>query len=297
MKKLLFFALCMAPITAICQTSVPLEEAGGVYIASCKINDSDARFIFDTGAAAVTLSLEYYNKAVANGSLLKIDVLPEVVNFQIANGDIIEGRMINLRSFKIGDLEIRNVLATIISSQDSDMLLGQTLLKRFGSYTIDNNNNKLIIQHDGVDVTSDVEKDYFDKGKQSGFTKEQTEMVYRPLITAVANSLEFARSVEFEVYKMTLKNREDGEYEFEFDITNSSPIGFSSGSYGRVEVVFNVITTDGKHYTDTRPLTESIQPGNTVEGPKVRLKVRNRTIKYVFVHCQVYANTVDKTYL
>jgi aspartyl protease family protein len=50
-----------------------------------------------------------------------------------------------LSSIKIGNKVIRNVNCSISNSINSPMLLGQSVLSRFGKYTFDNKNQRLII--------------------------------------------------------------------------------------------------------------------------------------------------------
>ena len=67
--------------------------------------------------------------------------------YQIANGQISEGTTITLREVKIGDAVLHNVDASVVKSQKAPLLLGQSAMERFGTITIDNQNNKLIIKH------------------------------------------------------------------------------------------------------------------------------------------------------
>ena len=43
---------------------------------------------------------------------------------------------------------LRNVEASVVHSQQAPLLLGQTVLERFGTITIDNINSKLVIKSD-----------------------------------------------------------------------------------------------------------------------------------------------------
>ena len=55
--------------------------------------------------------------------------------------------VITLREIKIGDAVLHNVDASVVKSQKAPLLLGQSAMERFGTITIDNQNNKLIIKH------------------------------------------------------------------------------------------------------------------------------------------------------
>ena len=47
----------------------------------------------------------------------------------------------------MGDAVLRNVDASVVNSQKAPLLLGQSAMERFGTITIDNINNKLLIKH------------------------------------------------------------------------------------------------------------------------------------------------------
>ena len=80
-----------------------------------------------------------------NGQLSREDIKGRKY-YQIANGDIAEGITVTLREVKIGDAVLRNVDASVVHSQKAPLLLGQSVLERFGTITIDNINSKLLIQ-------------------------------------------------------------------------------------------------------------------------------------------------------
>ena len=66
--------------------------------------------------------------------------------FSTATGEIREGTIIRLREIKIGDAILRNVKASVAHNQQAPLLLGQSVLERFGIITIDNINSKLFIK-------------------------------------------------------------------------------------------------------------------------------------------------------
>jgi aspartyl protease family protein len=67
--------------------------------------------------------------------------------FQVASGQLSEGTVITLREVRIGDAVLHNIDASVVNSQRAPLLLGQSAMERFGTITIDNRNNKLIIKH------------------------------------------------------------------------------------------------------------------------------------------------------
>lgn len=117
---------------------------GGVYEVPCDINGLPLRFILDTGASTVSISSVEASFMLKNNFLKESDIKGKDY-FSTATGEIREGTIINLRRIKVGDTELRNVEASVAHNQEAPLLLGQSVLERFGTVTIDNINSKLVI--------------------------------------------------------------------------------------------------------------------------------------------------------
>ena len=122
------------------------RHSGGTFEIPCDINGLALQMIFDTGASDVTVSSVEANFMFKNGYLSDKDIKGKRY-YQVANGQINEGTVITLREVKIGDAVLHNVDASVVKSQKAPLLLGQSAMERFGTITIDNQNNKLIIKH------------------------------------------------------------------------------------------------------------------------------------------------------
>ena len=122
------------------------RNPGGTFEIPCDINGLALQMIFDTGASDVTISSVEANFMLKNGYLSEKDIKGKRY-YQIANGQLSEGTVITLREVKIGDAVLHNVDASVVKSQKAPLLLGQSAMERFGTITIDNQNNKLIIKH------------------------------------------------------------------------------------------------------------------------------------------------------
>ena len=118
---------------------------GGTYEVPCIVNDLPLKFIFDTGASSVSISSVEASFMLKN-DYLKSDDIKGKEYFSTATGEIHEGTTIRLREIKIGDAVLRNVDASVVHNQQAPLLLGQSVLERFGTITIDNINSKLIIK-------------------------------------------------------------------------------------------------------------------------------------------------------
>ncbi len=121
------------------------RKGGGTFEVPCSVNGLELKMIFDTGASDITISSVEANFMLKNGQLSRDDIKGRKY-YQIANGDIAEGTTVTLREVKIGDAVLHNVDASVVNSQKAPILLGQSVLERFGTITIDNINSKLLIR-------------------------------------------------------------------------------------------------------------------------------------------------------
>ncbi len=122
-----------------------MEVENGVRYVWIEVNGIRLRFIFDTGASNICLSPAEATVLYRQGTLQKEDIL-STQYFQDATGRISEGTKINLRKIKVGNSELLNVEATVIDNVNAPLLLGQSVLERFGSIEIDNTNNTIIFK-------------------------------------------------------------------------------------------------------------------------------------------------------
>lgn len=117
----------------------------GIYEVPCSINGLPLKFIFDTGASTVSISSIEAMFMLKNGYLSESDVKGKEY-YTIATGEIAEGTIIVIPEIKIGEAYLRNIRASVVHNQKAPLLLGQSVLERFGTITIDNINSKLIIK-------------------------------------------------------------------------------------------------------------------------------------------------------
>ena len=128
-------------------TEIALKRnPGGTFEIPCDINGLPLQMILDTGASDVTISSVEANFMLKNGYLSEKDIKGKRY-YQIASGELSAGTIITLREVRIGDAVLKNVDASVVKSQKAPLLLGQSAMERFGTITIDNQNNKLIIKH------------------------------------------------------------------------------------------------------------------------------------------------------
>lgn len=104
------------------------------------------KFIFDSGATEVSLSPDVALTLMRTGSILDNDWLPSQT-YRFADGSTAKSKRFIIRKLIIGNQVLSNIEASIANSIDAPMLIGQNVMKKLGSITIDYKNNLLIINH------------------------------------------------------------------------------------------------------------------------------------------------------
>ncbi len=125
---------------------IPYIKDGGVFSVKCSINDLPLNFIFDTGASDVTMSAVEANFMMKNGYLTPRDIEGKQF-YQIANGELSEGTVVNIRDVEFGGLHLSNVRASVVKSQRAPLLLGQSALQKLGKIEMDNDRKVLKITY------------------------------------------------------------------------------------------------------------------------------------------------------
>lgn len=173
MKKI-FAILTLTAFTVFSygQTVIKMEKKDGVYFVPCTVNGLKLKFIFDTGANDVSISL---SEALF---MLKNDYLDEtdfngVEYYRIANGDVEEGTKIILKKLELGDKTLYNVEASIVHSISAPLLLGQSALEKFGKFSVDYSANTLTLGTESNNNDS-LKAETIRKAEQERTAKEET---------------------------------------------------------------------------------------------------------------------------
>ena len=125
---------------------IPFVRKSGTIELNCSINGISLPFIFDTGASDVQISIAEAGIMLKNNMLSTSDIIG-TESYQIANGEIVQVTKINLRTFDIGNLKLRNVEASVMNNYDAPLLLGMSVLKKLANIEIDNERNVLRIKY------------------------------------------------------------------------------------------------------------------------------------------------------
>jgi predicted aspartyl protease len=123
--------------------SVPFNEKGGVKYVNVSVNGLGVEMIFDTGCSGTLISVVEANYLYQKGFLTESDYLGNSKS-QIADGSIVENMVFNIKELIIdGKINCSDVKATVSANINAPLLLGNEVLDRVASYTIDNENQKI----------------------------------------------------------------------------------------------------------------------------------------------------------
>jgi clan AA aspartic protease (TIGR02281 family) len=127
------------------ETRIPLLKMSGGLIAPVVINNAlKLNFIVDSGASDVSIPAEVFSSLVRANTVARADITG-TRNYKNADGEVFQSQTFIIRSLKLGNIEAPNVQAKV-SSSDAPPLLGQSFLKRFKSWSIDNSTQELILK-------------------------------------------------------------------------------------------------------------------------------------------------------
>ncbi len=126
------------------EVSVPFEEQSGVKLIDVTVNGQfTVKMILDSGCSGTLISIAEAKYLYEKGCFTQDDILG-MTQSQIADGSIVENMVINLRELVIGgQIACTNVTATVSANAQAPLLLGNEVLNRAPSYSVDNE-NKLI---------------------------------------------------------------------------------------------------------------------------------------------------------
>ena len=132
-NKILLLIVLLLPYITFSQITVKMQKKNGVYYVPCKVNGNNLNFIFDTGAANVSITLDEAIKMYKKGLIDDDDFLGEEY-YSDATGGISKGIKINLKLFEIDDkILLKNVEASVISNNSyAPLLLGQSVFSKIG---------------------------------------------------------------------------------------------------------------------------------------------------------------------
>jgi len=123
---------------------VSLDKQGGVLLVPVLINDKiPLNFIIDSGASDVSVPADVVSTLMRTGTLVPADFTGAQM-YVLADGSEMPSQTFRIRSLKLGDLVLTNVAGSVTSTNGA-LLLGQSFLSRFESWSIDNARQVLML--------------------------------------------------------------------------------------------------------------------------------------------------------
>jgi clan AA aspartic protease (TIGR02281 family) len=133
-----------APITSLLGAEVALRDEGGTYGVPVRINNAlTLNFTLDSGASDVLIPADVVLTLIRTETLSQSDFIGQK-SYRLADGSELPSMTFTLQELRVGDHILHNVRASV-GPVDGGLLLGQSFLSRFKSWTLDNDRHVLVL--------------------------------------------------------------------------------------------------------------------------------------------------------
>jgi clan AA aspartic protease (TIGR02281 family) len=127
------------------RTRVPLRIDRGISFVPVEINGTlKLDFAIDSGASDVSIPADVFSTLKRSSTVKEADFIGQQ-SYVLADGSTTQSAIFKIRSLKIGELVIEDVKASVTPSHAS-LLLGQSFLERFKSWSIDNTTHEILLE-------------------------------------------------------------------------------------------------------------------------------------------------------
>jgi clan AA aspartic protease (TIGR02281 family) len=134
--------------------SVSLKQQAGTFLVPVLINDHiTLNFTIDSGAADVVIPEDVFSTLIRTGTVSPQDLLDAQV-YELADGSKQTSQRFKVRLLRIGNIELKDVIASV-APQAGSLLLGQSFLSRINSWSIDNERHLLLLDEQRPKLASD----------------------------------------------------------------------------------------------------------------------------------------------
>lgn len=126
------------------KSSTVMKKERGIYVVPVTINNAiTLDFAVDSGASDVGIPEDTVNALIGSGTIRDTDFIGEKT-YMIADGTNVKSRTFRIRSLTVGDRIVENVIGSV--APKGVLLLGQSFLGRFKSWSIDNSRHALVLE-------------------------------------------------------------------------------------------------------------------------------------------------------
>ncbi|MGD0025169.1 MAG: retropepsin-like aspartic protease [Xanthobacteraceae bacterium] len=127
------------------RTKVPLKVVGGTFVVPVEINGAiSLNFVIDSGAADVSVPADVVGTLIRTGTLERSDFIGTQI-YILADGSKSPSDTFIIRSLKVGDKVVESVKGSVAPATGT-LLLGQSFLQHFKSWSIDNTKHELLLE-------------------------------------------------------------------------------------------------------------------------------------------------------
>jgi len=125
--------------------SIRMKADGGAYVVPVTINNAiKLDFVVDSGSADVSVPADVVLTLIRTGTINQSDFLGNRT-YQLADGSSLPSPVFRIRSLRVGCMSVSNVTASVAPVR-ATLLLGQSFLGRFRSWSVDNKNHSLMLK-------------------------------------------------------------------------------------------------------------------------------------------------------
>lgn len=126
-------------------SSVQMTFEGGVYKIPVTINGIiPVAFVVDSGASDVVIPSDVVSVMLRTGTLTSGD-FTGTKTYKLANGSAVPSNTFRIKSIKVGNQIVENIDASM-TGPDGVLLLGQSFLRKFRKWSINNKNHTLELE-------------------------------------------------------------------------------------------------------------------------------------------------------
>ena len=122
-----------------------MVKEGRTFSVPVLINNTiTLKFLVDSGASDVSVPADVVSTLLRTGTLTDSDFLG-LQTYTLADGSKVPSQTFRIRSLKVGDRVMENVTGSVAGVNGS-LLLGQSFLGRFKSWSINNADHTLVLE-------------------------------------------------------------------------------------------------------------------------------------------------------
>jgi predicted aspartyl protease len=146
-SKLFFKTLNSVKFRELKENTIYLTNEQSMKFLTASIDEKNYKFLLDTGASNIVINKTVLSDLIENGYLTRNDYTGKSMA-QIADGSMVECENYKVAEIKIGINTIRNVVVSVINSEDSMLLFGMDGLNKLNVKRLNLKENEIILNRE-----------------------------------------------------------------------------------------------------------------------------------------------------